>query len=214
MKKLLAFLLTFCMILPFAACKAKDASVQDSASSEGPLPSVSELRTLGDAFHFESNDNGFSRKHYVYVFEADGTYYRAIADLPDDVSDTIWAIDIFDETYDEQVRSAVAPLEIAKLENLSESSPSQQELDAFVGRNVQDLLDEGWSFWYWNMETMEGGMNYGPYSYQLTYEGSVENPDDFDESQANALTVKSIQYEGIGDAVSDVLNADGEEDIS
>ena len=199
MTKALLCLLVACLLLPLAV-----------NAEEAP----GEFQTMGDVFAYESDSNGFSEDYFAYAFEKDGVTYRAVAELPEDVSETIWSLDFFDEDYDAMVQEAVAPLAIARLDNLTEMIPAQEELDVLVGRNVQELLDEGWSFWYWNMEEMEGGMNHGPFSFLFEYEGTVEDPENFDESQADALTVKSVTYDGIGDAVADVLDAgSGEEDV-
>ena len=206
MKKELIFLLSACLLLSLSAC-AKNAPVSaETTIHQAVVDDVGQLKTMGDVFRFGSSEHGFSETKYVYVFDMGGNIYRAVADLPADVSEAIQAVDIFDETYDEQIYSAVAPLEITRLDNLSEMTPSQEELAALVGRNVQDLLNEGWSFWYWNMDSMEGGMYHGPFSYHFEFEGSVDHPEDFDESQADALTVRSVSFEGIGNAVDEILN--------
>ncbi len=211
MKKILTVLISSLLILVLCACGAGSTAPADTAAAAVDFD-AGQLKTMEDAFQFESKGHGFNDAYYVYLFEVGDAFYRATAELPADVSETLWAIDFFDETYDEQIRSAVAPLPIVRLENLNEMIPTQEELDALIGKNVQDLLDEGWTFSWWDMGPMEGGMYHGPFSYLLTFSGTVEDPKNFDESQAGSLTVKSVTYDGIGDATSDILNGDPGQD--
>ena len=231
MKKTICLLLAALMLLSLCACggqKVDNGKAEQTAADGAPAgetapaeetataASVGDFKTMGDVLVYDSDNSGFSDEYYVYAFEKDGVAYRAVAELPAEVSEALWELDIFDEDYDAKLMEAVGPLEITQLDNLTEMIPAQEELDALVGANVQELLDEGWSFWYWNMEVMEGGMYHGPFSFMMEYEGTVEDPENFDESQAGALTVKSVTYDGIGDVVADVLDAgnEGESDLT
>ena len=222
-KTLLSLFLAACMIFALAACGAHggkaDASLapeteaaeapaaEENAKEPAPAAEDPGFRTLADVFAYDVSDSSFSEYLYACVFEKDGEFYRAVAELPADVSETLWALEFFDENYDSLVREAVAPLEIMQLDNLTEMIPSQEELDALVGRNLQELVDEGWYYWYWNMDEKELGMYYGPFSYLITFDGTPEDPENFDATQSGALTVRSVKYDGIGDATSEVLDA-------
>ena len=224
-KTLLSLLLAACMSFTLAACGARGtgggkpeaSAVQDAEATEAPAPEEAAQEpapaegdrgfwTLGDVFAYDISDSSFSEYLYACVFEKDGVTYRAIAQMPADVSEAVWALDFFDENYDSLVREAVAPLSIMQLDNLTELIPSQEELDTLVGRNVQELVDEGWYYWYWNMDEKELGMYYGPFSYLITFDGTPEDPENFDATQSGALTVRSVKYNGIGDATSYVLD--------
>ena len=48
---------------------------------------------------------------------------------------------------------------------------------------------------------MKFEMNHGVYSYDITFEGNVKDPENFDENtDMSGLTVKAITCDGIGDA--------------
>ena len=229
-KSILPLLLAACMLLTLAACGAGGQETGASAAQKSaeapaseappavipvPTPEAEDagFRTMADVFAYDLTDSSFSEELYVCVFEADGTYWRAVAELPADVSETIRALDFFDRSYDSLVREAVAPLDILRLDNLTESIPSQEELDTLAGRNVQELVDRGWYYWSWNMGEKVLGMYCGPFSYLVTFDGTPEDPESFDASQSGALTVRSVQYNGIGDATSEVLDAWNGEDL-
>lgn len=215
MRKITSFWLVLCMICALTACGGPGQGTGQGTETE-PAASVDTgaFKTMGDVFAYESSNEGCNDRYYVYAFEIDGTVFRAVAELPADVSEAIWAIDFQDETREQQVLDLVSPLEITQLDNLTEGMPTQEELDKLAGTNLQDLVDQGWTFYYWNPEAGEYGMNHGPYSFQLTCEGSLEDPENFDESQAGALTVTSVVCEGAGNAAGDILDReyDGGED--
>ena len=205
---------------PAAEAPATEApTAEPAAATEAPTaePAVTEetaeFKTMGDVFVYESPNNGCNETKYVYVFEKDGVFYRAVAELPADVSETIWALDFFDEKYSEKLQEAIAPLPIAELENLTERIPAQTELDALIGKTGQELKDEGWTISAWQLDDMEFTLNHGPFAYTVFMEGDyVPNENyDFDEDADFApLKVKSVTYCGIGDATGDVLDADME----
>lgn len=214
MKKMTVFWLLLGMICALTACGGTGGPGPDIQPAPPESADAADFRTMGDVFAYESFSSGCDDRYYVWAFEAGGTLYRAVADLPEEVSDAIWAIDFEDETRDDQIENIVAPLEISELDNLSEGIPSGEELDQLKGTNVQDLMNRGWSFYYWDPESGEYGMYHGPYSFILTCEGSLQDPENFDESQAGALTVRSVRCEGAGNAAGDVLDRPRDDEAS
>ena len=209
-RTLLSLVLVSCIVLFLAACGAKnDAAPAAPEEAGASAAGTSEFKTMGDVLAYDSENSGYSETHYVYVFDKDGVTYRAVAELPADVSEAIWAIDFFDENRDAMILDAVAPLEIMQLDNLTEMIPAQTELDALVGKTGQELKDDGWSIWSWDLDAMEFGMYHGPFAYTVVMEGDFQPNEnyDFDEDADFApLTVKSVSYDGIGDATGDVLD--------
>ena len=214
MKNTIALLLSLALILGLTACggsaalsasAAPEAENAESASAaqETQAPEAAdnaEFHTMADVFAYDSDNYASGGDFYIYVFEKDGIIYRATAKFPPDVSEKVAAIDIFDEQYDAMVREAVAPLEIEKLDNLTEMIPPQEELDALVGKTGQDLLDAGWTIWSYQLDIMEFGLHHGPFAFTVVFDGELEMTDDFDEYAAIApLTIKSVTYDGIGD---------------
>ena len=194
MKKLLT--LALAALLLFSGCGKKTAA---PASLDG-------IKTLGDALALGEDafkQSGFSEDTYIYVFELAGTYYRAIADIPADVSEKLWDLE-FDDDYDKNLTELITPLTVKTVENLSEKIPAKEELDKLVGKTGKELLDDGWSVWGYDLDSMQFYLHYGMFAYQVTFEKPakpLENTDDFDEEAAIApLKVESIAFDGIGDA--------------
>ena len=221
LKTLLCLLTAICILFALVACgSSKTETAQESApaapaaaDAQAPTAEASAFKIMGDVFAYESMNKGNSETKYVYVFEKDGIVYRAVADLPADVSETIWSLDFIDENYDEKVREAVAPLPIVQLDNLTELIPAQAELDALVGKTGQELKDEGWTISGWQLDDMEFTLEHGPFAYTVIMEGDYTpnaNYDFDEEADFPPLKVKSITYAGIGDATSEILDADME----
>ena len=187
--------------VPKEAKEAEEAKqATDANESKEAAPDPAAVKTMGEAYEFRSDADMWTmdEERIVYVFESEGTYYRVTANLDEELFTKLWDLDDFDPLHDDKMFEIINDLPIEKLENLSERIPPQEELDKLVGKNVQELVDEGWTFAGWDAGSMEFWMNYGPFEYVVTCEGELPDPDGFDEDQANLLTVKSVKYDGIG----------------
>ncbi len=201
MKKPIFLIFIMTLLFTLAACGSGGGkSGSDSAASKDDGAGIENIKTMSDAFAYESVTFGSEDSLYVYAFEKDGITYRAITEMPEDVTEAYYALDFSDEKFDDKVHELIGPLEITKVENLTELIPPQEELDKLVGKTGQELLDDGWTFWSWDLDSMEFGMYKGPFAYTVIFEGTLKNTEDFDEAEAGALTVNSIKYDSIGDA--------------
>ncbi|MBO6134289.1 MAG: hypothetical protein J6O09_00725 [Lachnospiraceae bacterium] len=206
MKKIVLFL-TMLVASVLVACSGNVSNETAAVSESGKTPTKEDIKTMADAFVYDYVDNKqevYTETEYIYVFELDGVYYRAIAEMPEDVSNEIWNLDI--EDYDEKKkkeREIVSSLPVETFENLTEGMPTEEELSVYVGKTGQVIFDEGWTYSYYNLEDMEAGMDYKLYSYtvKFDYDGPrMENTDDFDfEENFRDLKIASIKCSGIGD---------------
>ena len=107
---------------------------------------------------------------------------------------------------DAAVEKLLAPLEVTSLTNLSEQIPPQEELDKLVGKTGQELFDDGWTYWFYDLDEMKAGLNSGLFAYEVLfdYDGEpMENTDDFDfYEEFKDLKVKSVTFTGLGDAAN------------
>ena len=205
MKKTIAVLLACLMAMSLlTGCGAGTAPAAASAASGTSEAETPSFQTIGDVLSYEENRQyAYDENYYVYVFEKDGTCYRAVAELTAEVSEALNGLDILNENHDEKMAEIVSPLEISRLENLTEQMPSQEELDALVGKTGQELLDDGWTSGGYNLDEGEFWLNKGAYAYTVTFNETVEQTEDFDEYEAiGPLTVKSVVCTGIGDATN------------
>ncbi len=201
MKKTIASILACLMMLTLlVGC--------GSAKNEEPAAAgvdLATIQTMGDAYAMSTGANqaAWNDTEIIYAYEADGVYYRVRANLPEDVSAALDALDFADENHEEKMREILSPVPVTSAENLSEQIPSQEELDKLLGKTGQELLDDGWSNWGFNLDTMEFYMYHGDFSYIVVFDGALEMSDDLDGTEAlKPLTVKSVTFEGLGDAAN------------
>ena len=196
MKKVLILLIAILFVVAtFTAC---NSSKKDKDAVPG------EFKTLGELIQakgVEERQSAHSDHYYVYVYEQGGKFYRAVAALSEELSEQLFDLDIFDDNYEAKVIELISPLEIARLENLSETLPSLDEMNKWVGKTGEELFDAGWTNSGWNLDEMVFWMNYGAFQYDVVMEGSVTDYDSFDDEDINALIVKSVTFNGqLGDA--------------
>ncbi len=186
------------------AVSTEAADMGSEASDTDPID-ASKIKTMKDVYEYDDGENhqeSYSDTDYIYIINVDGIYYRAIASMPKDISDKIWGLDFDDDKREQKIRDLISPLEVTSFENLSKQIPGQEELDKLIGKTGQELFDEGWTYWYYNLENMEVGMNQGLYAYIVTFEydgPEMENSDDFDfYEEFKDLKVKSVTFDRIG----------------
>ena len=168
---------------------------------DGPTASsIDEVKTIGDVLGLPYYGYASYEDKFVWAFELNGIAYRAIADLSAETSKALFDLDFSDPQYEQKFNEMVAPLEVKKIDNVTEAIPAQEELDKYVGKTGSDLLDEGWSWSYYDLEEMKVGMTHGWFSYDVVFEGKIENKEDLDIEEAiKDLKVLSVSYAGLGD---------------
>ena len=170
---------------------------------DGKPVDLDTVTTLGQLLGLPDVGYGFTGLTYVYAFEQDGNTYRAICDIPEETTQAIFDLDFDDPEYEKAYRELVSPLTVKAIENLTEGMPTQEEAEQYLGKTGQELMDDGWTVQFYNLEDMQFGMYYGPYSYAITFEGEVKDPENFDEyTDMGGLTVAAITCDGIGDATN------------
>ncbi|MCR4962400.1 MAG: hypothetical protein K6B40_00810 [Firmicutes bacterium] len=202
-KTMLILLAIFTAALLLAGCGHTGGDSAGGGENQGA--SVDSLKTIGDilALGIENQQYTCYEDAVIYAFELDGVYYRARADISPETFEAVMALDYSDEQYNEKYNALEAPLPIRQIEDLSRQILSRDQLDALRGKTGQDLLDEGWYSSGHNLETMEFWMNYGPFLYNIAFDGHVDEADyeSFDdETDILDLTVKSAEFLALGDA--------------
>lgn len=168
---------------------------------DGKHVDLDTVTTLGELLGLPDVGSGLTGTTYVYAFEQDGNTYRAICDVSEETAQAIFDLDFDDPDYDKKLNDLIAPLPVKAIENLTENLPTQEEADQYIGKTGQELIDEGWTVHFYNLDELRFGMTCGVYSYDITFEGKIQDPEDFNEdTDMGGLTVKTITCDGIGDA--------------
>ena len=180
-----------------------------SSGFEGETVSdVNDAKTMGDVLGLPSYGTASLNGYFVYAFELNGTLYRAVAPITQELSDQIFGLDFDDPEYEEKYNALVAPLAIDHIDDLNAMVPPQEELDAYIGKTVGEMMDEGWEYgWGYNLEEKTISMSYGLFSYNVGYEGELDNGNgeiELEEEDFRPLTVTSVAYEGLGNMTADL----------
>ncbi|MBR0541470.1 MAG: hypothetical protein IJK26_04605 [Clostridia bacterium] len=205
MKKTMALILSLVLFLAvFSGCaKNTDGETNPSVNSSADINS---FKTIGDIINsgIDSIQSANTDRYYIYVFQVGQEYYRAVSNITPEISQSLFDLDFDDKNYDSKLNKIISPLEIDKLENLSDTVIPQEELDKLVGKTGEELINDGWTAGMgYNLETMEFYLNKGAFEYTVVFDGKLENSDDFDEEEAiKPLVVKSVTLNGIGDATN------------
>ena len=162
---------------------------------------LADLRTVGDLFKNVAEQQSMTMDGiYVYAFELGGSYYRAVAEMPTETFDAYMALDFSDEQYDEKAQALLGDLAITRIEDLNQAVPTQEQLDALVGKTFGELLEDGWMFDGYNFEEMIFTGNHDISMYELTMEGEAPaDYADFTDEDLADLKVVSAKYCGLGD---------------
>ena len=179
-----------------------------SSGYEGEsVDNIEDAKTMGDILGLPIYGTSASPTQVIEAIELNGVVYRVIADLTQEQSDAIFALQFDDPEYEKKYNELVAPLEITRIENVSEIIPTQEQMDAIVGRTGEQLLNDGWTAWYYNAEEDVVGMYHTFFAYKVKFDKPLGNFDGEIEDQIKDLTVVEVAYDGIGDvARQDVEN--------
>lgn len=212
-KAVIAALCLALSAVPLAACSGQKAD--DAADGGASAPSaqaavdLSSWKTLGDALaaQTESMSAGWDDNYYVTVFRAGDSVVRVVAKMTPEASEKIDAMDWTRDDIDQQLIEAAGALELVSAEDITDQVLSQEELDKFVGKTGQDLVDAGWTFanyfMYGGKETAATFEN-GSLAYSFTFD--VTTPEDATEDEGASVmgaTITQAEFQGPADSATD-----------
>lgn len=207
MKKYLSFALALVLVVSvLTGCGGSNNSDGTNSNSDSAVVLTADsLKTIGDVDALENKtepQREVGNGRVVCAFKYGDTYYRVRADMPEDVMQAYFDVDIMEDGFEEKQDEIVAPLGINKFEILSDQMLTQDELDALKGKTGQELVDEGWTYdGSFFLDDMEFWMSYGPFVYKVEFDGSADGKDaeNYDaEAGTKELKVKSAEFSSLG----------------
>ena len=208
MKNTIALLLTLVLLATFVSCggAAPKTSAEVDLGAWKTVGDVQKIEKENDSWGYGENENGEIK--YVEVFEYDGTTYRIFADLSREVYDAMDALDFFDEQREEKMNKILAVVPVTLAEDMTKYIPTEEDLQAYVGKTGQELLDD--DFWfngYWLDDDQHFFMCHDLWALEVYFNEHIDvsdNMDDFDEEEAiRNLTVKKMVFTGFSDRATD-----------
>lgn len=206
-------------VMPLAACSSKAAddgaasTPAEEAQAAAVTPTAEDIaswKTLGEALAFHSDDSnnwGSDENYFVTVFNAGDAVIRAVAKMTPEIYNKTCELDIMAEDYDKQLLATIGDCELVSAEDITEEKLSQGELDSFVGKTGQDLVDAGFVF---ESYFMYGGEQTGAtfakdnFSYNVIFDVTVEE-DKTEDGGASVMgaTTSSLEYCSTANAAID-----------
>lgn len=147
-----------------------DATVDDGARTPTGNPDFNTWTTLGDAFAAATYDPsyGYDENYYLGTIPVNDRTIYVIARMTPELYNS------FNDAFGDVAagEAAISAVAIEYKEDITDKLMTQEQLDSFVGKTGQELLDAGFVFQSYTMygaeETMATYDN-GFYSYEFTF---------------------------------------------
>ena len=209
--KLATLTVTFALAaLPLTAC---GGSASTDTGTDEPSPAATQTTevdpsswaTLSDAFasaDLSSLNYGYDDDTFVCVFQIGDAYYRTVAKMVDEVHEKTYGLDMSAEDYDEQFAATVGELEILEAADITDELMSQEDIEQYVGKTGQDLVDAGFIFSNYIMyggEETGADLDKGSFAYSFIFDTQVSEEQADSDSEGSLIlgaTVVEAQSNG------------------
>ncbi len=161
---------------------------------------VSTLKTMGEVFNLMTQvevGSASSNDKYIYAFMIGDTVWRVVADLTEEESEAILKLDYSQDDADQQIHEILGPIAITGCDRISDYVPAQEEINAWVGKTGQDMLDAGWECYFYDNDSDRFYMSDGMFGFFVVFEDTPHVDVDGDFSEIKELTVSSLEYDSI-----------------
>ena len=157
------------------------------------------FKTMGDVIAVAGDDPNVAcfGNQFICVVENDDICARFIANMPSDLLQQFYDLDVFADDYKEKELELGKDLEIARFDDMKVGILSQDELDKFVGGAVSNFEGAGFELNGWTIADTEGEFTYanGNYEYTVVFNEPLSEGTDYYEGGArDGFTIKSVTY--------------------
>lgn len=183
-----------------------DGSPKEAKPQAEPKPQEevdsSSWKTLSDVLSLEtdSRESSWDEHSYVYIFRYAGTEWLVRAPFSKELNAAVGAVDYLAEDRKEQINAIIGPCEITTVIDLRTLAIPQDELDQWIGKTGQDLLDAGWEYnGYHSDETgLHICMVNEDFQYLVSFAEELAMTQVFGEQPGNMAiaTVNGIVFDG------------------
>lgn len=191
------------LVMPQGGGQAGGAGTVKTGEPEPADVNPSAWKTLGDVFALGASEMEYGTEGenlYSIIFKYGGKQWLVTADFSEELFRQIMDIDAFAEDRNEQEHAIIDPLEITNVIDLSALALPQEELDQWIGKTGQDLLDAGWEY---NGYSDQGqgpvpNMVNGQFEYAVTFSEPLTPSQVFGEMPADFATgvISGVTFNG------------------
>ena len=189
---------------------AASASSSGQSSVAAASVDVAGWKTLGDVLSVATGNPaaGFDGTTYVAVFEVGDSFVRVLAKMDAAKGEKVFELDSSADDRFKQLADLIGDVEIESAEDITTDRIGQPDLDAYVGKTGQNLIDDGFTFadyYMYGGDETGAMMDKGYFSYGVVFDMQVSESRIGDEGAAiKDATVKSISYMSIANAATDL----------
>lgn len=162
---------------------------------------ITEWKTVADVLSLDTNgmDQTAGGGKYYAAFLYGGKYYIVEADLSDELYEQIMALDVFAEDYDAQRLALLGPCEITYAADVSTLALPQEELDAWIGKTGQDLMDAGWEYlgYQYDNHSLCAVLGNGDIQYIVSFSDELAQPEGEKDLDYAGATITGIKLNGV-----------------
>lgn len=172
-----------------------EAKPQEEADS-------SSWKTLADVLSLEtdSREATWDEHSYICIFRYAGTEWLVRAAFSKELDDAVRTVDFLAEDRKEQINAIIGACEITTVIDLRSLAIPQDELDQWIGKTGQDLLDAGWEYngYHSDGTGLHICMVNGDFQYLVSFAEELTMTQVFGEQPENmaTATVAGIAFDG------------------
>ena len=184
--------------------QAKQPETKEPEKEEEPEVAAdpSSWKMLADVLSLEthSRESSWNKKSYTYIFDYAGTQWLVKAAFSKELNDAVSAVDFRAEDRQKQINAILGPCEIQNVIDLRSLALPQEELDQWIGKTGQELLDAGWVYngYYSDGRGVRICMVNGGFQYQVAFAEELVMTQVFGEQPENMPTaaISGIVFDG------------------
>ena len=167
---------------------------------EQPQADPSAWKTLGDVLVLENteweasfDEDGKYRMNLAFG----GRYWHIVGATTPEIKEVYESLDIMADDYQQQQLDILSPCGIESITDMAGEAIPREELDLWIGKTGQEMLDAGWEVNGYRKEdgVMAVNMINGRFTYLVVFEG-IGDTDDFSEEAVSDASVSSIAFGG------------------
>ena len=176
------------------------AFTQPAQAPEAVEVDPSAWKTLGDILALNPEDQmaQYDDESFAMTFRCGGKYWLVKADFTKETREAMEAVSYADEDWAAKQKAILENLAVKEVTDIATLAPAQEELDQWIGKTGQDMLDAGWEQNGWHSEGkgLLVIMINGSFQYDVSFGDTVETPEWGEELKCEQGVVESVTFAG------------------
>lgn len=193
-----------------SSATTEEASASETTAAPSAPVDTSSWATMAEALAHADKDSisyGANDTYFVCVFKAGDATIRTVSEM--DLSKEAQFADI-DTGDPEQLAGVVGNFKLISAQDISSELLSQSDIEAYVGKTGQELLDAGFVFqsyfWYGGEQT-GAEMGKDDFSYNFTFDTQISE-NQTEDGGASIKDAKVVEAQSMGNLSNSAIDAE------